>query len=104
MPLAPSNKGVHISLNEATSRFLESHLDELWKALALEDQGDGHTKNEQVMTNLVEDYGWVSTSDSFGKKAHVALMWKGDTELRVTVVLRKNTLRIDIREWYEPEK
>jgi len=104
MPLAPSNKGVHITLNSSTLGFFDRALDEVRKATELEDQEVGLSKAEQVLINLVEDYGWVSTSDSFGKKAHKAMMWAEDTELRVTVVLRKDRLRIDIREWFEPQK
>lgn len=93
--LAPG-KGIHIDLDIATVDFLKHTCDEVYEADAKSES------SEHVIRLLVGEYDWTFTSDSFGDKAHKAHSISMGTELRVTVVLKRKELKLDVRTWYTP--
>jgi hypothetical protein len=93
-------KGSHLVLNEEYLGWMRSALDEVTEAYS-DDLHD--SAPDEVIKVLNRDYEWESVNDKFGKKVYKKIDYKSG-ELRVTVVLTsKNELKLDIREWYEPE-
>jgi len=98
-------KGVHLVMNNKILTWVNACLEDVANCYddTLHDSDPG-----QVLDNLLglvqEEYlPWVEEKDNFGRKAIRKMLYKKG-ELRVTVILTKqNELRLDIREWYEPQ-
>ena len=104
-------KGAHLPLNHEMLEFLMETITDLWNAA-----GDGETEdfptidtlqdNEQGMEYLQDLSNsatrWKKSKDNFGTKLHKALPWRSG-EIRITVVLKDEKLKLDIREWYDPD-
>jgi hypothetical protein len=99
-------KGVHLVLNEDVLGWVRDTLSEV--ATAYDDEvhdADPKVVVQQLCAPMANGgAGWESEKDSFGVKAIAKRPYKKG-ELRVTVVLTKqNELKLDIREWYEPQE
>jgi hypothetical protein len=97
-------KGVHLVLNEEIHGFLQEALSDIADCYTDEQHDSGP---KQVLDSLLatdDGLGWTKEKDAFGTKVFAARPYKKG-ELRVTVVLTKqDELRLDIREWFEPEE
>jgi len=100
-------KGVHIALNEQYRSFLADALNDIGQCY----DDDVHDADPKAVINALmtddEDItlglSWIEEKDNFGHKVYAMTPYKKG-KLRVTVVLTKqNELRLDIREWFEPE-
>lgn len=103
MSLRPG-KGLHSILNQSVLDFIESCLDDISQVYNddLHDEVPG-----EIIKRLVAGEGlsqpWTLEKDKFGTKAFRSQPYKSG-EHRVTVVLTgQQELRLDIREWFEPE-
>lgn len=92
MPLQPGKNGVHTSI--LNLNFLRTALEELESSV-----GESQRTEQSLPDTLAELAHWHLENDEFGHKAYTN---GPDGKVRVTVVVRKGTTRIDIREWYEP--
>jgi hypothetical protein len=106
-------KGCHVMLNEELLEFLQEALYDLVPYANEQDYTDPEpaytdelcdSNPEQVLKNL-EAKGWTRTDDKFGKKAIKSMQYPASTppletdEFRVSVVLQKGVLKLDIRPW-----
>lgn len=95
MALAPG-KGYHVPADANTARFLVGAHAAVLQAIELH-------PGEAALKHLVEENGWVAANDTFGQKAYLAFPLAQDgQELRVTVVYKKGSLFVDVRQWYTP--
>ena len=107
MALAPG-KGAHLVLNEMYQEFLARALEDIGNAYS--DQAHD-TDPKAVITLLTEtlegdnrNFDWTLETDNFGIKAYASTPYK-EGELRVTVVhTSRGELKLDIREWWNPNK
>jgi hypothetical protein len=102
--LLPGKSGAHLVLNQAVLDFVEACLEEL--SLVYTD--DKHDSNPAEVLDALEATShpegviWEREKDNFGTKVLSRMPYKKG-ELRITLVLTKqNELRLDIREWYDP--
>jgi len=92
-------KGTHLIINEEYLDWLGDQLRVVRHHF--DDEMADHTP--EYMIGALREEGWEYTKDKFGEKAYAKKPYR-EGELRVTVVLTKqNELRLDIREWFEPE-
>lgn len=100
--MAPG-KGAHMVLNQGVLDFIEASLEELSEFYT----DGGHDEAPEVIQEqllAIEGSEWIEEKDNFGRKVYRTMPYKKG-ELRVTVVLTKqNELRLDIREWYDPNQ
>lgn len=110
-------KGAFLQLNQEVLEFLNECFTDMWNAAGegseqgteeqpcepsideLQDSGNGMQYLKDIRSSATH---WIPTQDKFGTKLHKALPWE-DGEIRVTVVLKGNALKVDIRQWYDPE-
>lgn len=102
MGLAPG-KGAHIVLNEAHLQFLNVAINDVMDQYS----DEVHDADPKAVINALLEKGvptlaWLEEKDKFGHKAYTSIPYKKGA-LRVTVVLTsQDELRLDIREWYDP--
>ncbi len=93
-------KGADLLLNEGVIEFLVECQTQL-KSCYTNELHD--TSPTQVLRTLVTEYEWDKGEDSRGNlKVWKSLPYsfkEGEEELRVTVVLNKGVLHLDIRPW-----
>lgn len=104
-------KGLHVMVNDRLIEFLQDALYDLVPT-AINNDETAYTDElndqnpEQVLRNL-EKKGWTRVDDRFGKKVYRAMPYPASTpprpedEIRVTIVLNKGALKIDMRCWGE---
>jgi hypothetical protein len=110
-------KGAHLHLSGDTLGFFTLALSEVYDVLCKEGTRDLNEAldemgaealfkelKESVMDTEAETpQHWHYVSDNFGKKLYTSMVWKSG-EYRLTVVLTDNgDLKLDVREWYNPE-
>jgi hypothetical protein len=100
-------KGFHGTVTSEVLNFLADAINDVREAYVdgggteLVDEGEAFK-----VLNLVTGFssGWTSTKDKFGKKLYREIDWQGGS-YRVTVVLNSHgELKIDIRQWYNPDE
>lgn len=119
-------KGAHLHLNGDTLRFVVNVMDELQAKLDsagidLLDESDEADDDFDAFNKMLDEVGaddvfeylkthldsdasdndWQYESDKFGDKLFVMIPWK-DGAYRITVVNSRGGLKLDIREWYDP--
>lgn len=102
MVLQPG-KGFFGIASEDTLAFLAEALREVTEAYE-EGGGDaGHDEEpKNILKALLSTDGWTAENDRFGKKAFKSIP-VGEGAYRVTLVLTaKGELKIDIRNWFDP--
>jgi len=106
-------KGAFLPLTEETLDFLHDCFADLWNAAVAKDEND---PNDARLDELIDAKNageylkdlrasathWKPSEDNFGVKLHKALPWN-DGEIRVTVVLKNDKLKVDVREWYDAD-
>jgi hypothetical protein len=110
MGLAPG-KGFYGDAVSTTLDFLHQTLEEIWNVYG--ENGDeeyadeGDEGLERFLKDLKESTtGWATETDKFGKKVFKTLAWGSQadgspTQYRITVVLARGALHVDVRTWYE---
>ena len=107
-------KGCHVMINEKLIEFLQDTLGDLIPPVLGGRQPAAYSDDlcdrapETVLSKL-EDKGWTIENDKFGRKAYRAIQFPASTpplptdEFRVSVVLQKGVLKLDIRPWGQYE-
>jgi hypothetical protein len=96
-------KGIHLYLNEEILAFLAGALETLYGEGIWDD--DIAQKHPEKILDMLEKAGWVRHNDKFGDKAILSTTYPASTppqstdELRVTVILQKEVLKLDCRLW-----
>jgi hypothetical protein len=102
--MAPG-KGVHAVLNQEVLDFVKACLEDIESCYSdeIHDSEPIDVINTLKGWDRDEDEKWSELKDNFGHKVFRIMPYK-DQELRVTVVLTKQgELRLDIRQWYDPQ-
>jgi hypothetical protein len=94
-------KGLYVMLNQEL-------LDFLWEARKEVDDvytDELNDKDPGLVLRRLGERGWTYEKDRFGEKQFKSIQYPASTppqeddELRVTVVLKRNALYLDIRPW-----
>lgn len=106
-------KGAFLPLTQEVIEFLHECIEDMWNAAGVGTEEDPEFPSLDELIDAEDGLQylkdlrasathWKPSEDNFGVKLHKALPWN-DGEIRVTVVLKNDKLKIDVREWYDPE-
>lgn len=100
-------KGAHLVCNDAILSFISAALDEIHEVGGFnifDDRLDAG-ESKEILDELLEVEDWQELKDRFGRKVYKARPYavvgqqEAKGELRVGVVVVRDTLMVDIRVW-----
>ncbi|SRR6266496_2724339 len=103
MALVPG-KGFHGDLTFDSIEFLHQTITDVWNAYGEDGDSLQNEDNEGEILKAVQatSSGWTREKDNFGTKIWKEIEWQKGS-YRVTVVLTKRGLKLDVRNWFDPE-
>lgn len=102
-------KGGHFHLNGDVLKFFHDVMTDIGEHIGDETLNDAldDGKARELFMNLKGAHGWTYANDKFGEKCYREMDWQTGT-YRITVVLMggrdgDEQLKLDVRNWYDPE-